>query len=59
MGKKLKLMARMGLRSCQCHDSTMTDTMQSDLPNMVQDVVQVNHQNGTPGIDESCYVLRS
>ena len=43
MGKKLKLMARTGLRSSRHHGSTMMNTMQSDLPDMVQDVVQANH----------------
>jgi len=39
MGKKPKIVAREGLCSSQCHGSTMTNTMKSDLPNMVQDVM--------------------
>ena len=35
MGKKSKLMARTGLRSSQHHGGTMTNAMQSDLPNTV------------------------
>ena len=59
VGKKPKLMARMGLRSSQRHGSTMTNTMQSDLPDAVQDVMQVSHRDGAPGIDKSHHVLRS
>jgi len=43
MGKKPKLVARAGLHSSQRHGSTMTNAMESDLPNMVQNVMQVNH----------------
>jgi len=39
MRKKLKFVARTGLRSSQRHGSTMTNAMQSDLPDMVRDVV--------------------
>ena len=39
MEKKSKLVAKMSLRSSQCHGSTMTNTMKSDLPDMVWDVV--------------------
>ena len=35
MGKKSKLVARASLRSSQCHGSTMTNTMKSNLSNMV------------------------
>ena len=59
VGKKPKLMARMGLRSSQRHGSTMTNAMKSDLPDIIRDVVQVNHQNGTSSIDESHRVLHS
>ena len=52
-------MARMGLHSSQCHGSTMTNAMQSDLPDMVWDVVQANHRDGASGIDESRHVLHS
>ena len=59
MGKKSKLVARASLRSNQCHGSTMTNTMKSNLSGMVRDVMQANNRHGTPGIDESCHVLRS
>ena len=59
MGKKSKLMARVSLRSSQCHGSTMTNTMKSNLPDMVRDIIQVNHQHGTPGIDESYRMVHS
>ena len=59
MEKKSKLMARMSLRSSQCHGSTMMNTMKSDFPDMVRDVIQANNQHNTPGIDESYHVLHS
>ena len=59
IGKKPKLVAKMGLRSSQCHGSTMTNAMNSDLLDTDQDVVQANHQNGAPSIDESYCVLHS
>ena len=59
MGKKSKLVARASLRSGQCHVSTMTNTMESNLSDVVWDVVQANHRHSTPGVDESCRVLRS
>jgi len=52
-GKKPKIMAGVNLRSSQRHGSTMTNAMKSDFSDVVQDVMQANHQNGTPGIDES------
>ena len=39
MGKEPKLVARMNLRRSQRHGGTMANAMQSDLPDMVQDVV--------------------
>ena len=57
MGKKPKLMARASLRSSQCHGSTMMNTVKGKFSDVVWDVVQANHQHGTPGIDESCCVL--
>ena len=39
MGKEPKFMARMGLRRSQRHGGTMANAMQSDLPDMVWDVV--------------------
>ena len=59
MGKEPKLMARMDLRRSQCHDSTMANEMQSDLSNMVQNVVQANHRDGASSVDKSHHVLRS
>ena len=59
MGKKTKIVARMGLCSSQRHGSTMTNAMKSDLPDMVQDVMQAKHRNGAPGIDKSRRVIRS
>ena len=57
MGKKPKLVARVGLRSSQRHGSTMTNAMKSDLSDTVRDVVQANHRNGTPDIVKSCRIL--
>ena len=59
MGKEPKLMARKDLRRSQCHDSTMANAMQSDLSNMVRDVVQANHRDGASSVDKSHHVLRS
>ena len=59
MGKKSKLMARVRLRSSQCHGNTMTNTEKSNFSNAVRDVIQANHRHGTPGIDKSYLVLRS
>ena len=58
MGKKPKFMARMGLRSSQRHGGTMTNAMQSDLPDTVRDVVRANRRDGAPGVDESRRILR-
>ena len=49
--EKTKIVARTGLCSSQRHGSTMTNAMKSDLPDTVWDVMQANHQNGTPSID--------
>ena len=57
MGKRTKIVARMGLCSSQRHGSTMTNTMKSDLPDTVWDVMHANHQNGAPGIDKSRRVI--
>ena len=59
MGKQPKLVARMDLRRSQRHGSTMENAMQSDLPNTVWDVVQVNHWDGASSVDESHHMLRS
>ena len=59
MGKKSKLVARVSLRSGQCHGSTMMNTVESNLSDTVQDGMQANHRNGAPGVDKSCHVLCS
>ena len=59
MRKKPKIAARMGLCSSQRYGSTMTNTMKSDLPDTVRDVILANHQDSTSGVDKSCRVLRS
>ena len=59
MGKKSKLMTRAGLRNSQCHGSAMMNTVKGNLSDMVWDVVQANHQHGTPGVDKSCRILCS
>ena len=59
IGKKSKLMARASLRNSQCHGSTMTNTMKSNLSDTVWDVVQANHQDDASSIDESRHVLHS
>ena len=59
MGEEPKFMARMGLCRSQRHDGTMANAMQSDLPDMVRDVMQANHRDGASGVDESHRVLRN
>jgi len=59
MGKKSKLMARASLRNSQCHGSTMMNIMKGNFSDEVWDVIQANHQHGTPGVDESCRILYS
>ena len=59
VGKKPKIVARAGLCSSQCHGSTMTNAMKSNLPDTVWDVMQANHQNGAPSIDKSRCVIHS
>ena len=39
MGKEPKLVAKMDLRRSQRHGGTMANAMQSDLPDMVRDVM--------------------
>ena len=58
MRKKSKIVARTCLCGGQRHGSTMTDAMKSDLPNVIQDVIQANYWDDTYGIDKSCCVLR-
>ena len=59
MGKKLKLVARASLRNSQCHGSTMMNTVKGKFSDVVWDVVQANHQHGTPSVDESSGILYS
>ena len=59
MRKEPKFVARIGLRRSQRHGSTMTNAMKSDFSDVVRDVLQANHRNGTPSIDESCCMVRS
>ena len=59
MGKKSKLMTRAGLHNNQCHGSAMTNTVKGNFSNVVWDIVQVNHQYSTPGINKSCRILCS
>jgi len=59
MGEEPKFVARIGLRRSQRHGGTMANAMQSDLPDMVRDVMQANHRDGASGIDESRRVLCS
>ena len=58
MRKKPEIMARMGLCSSQRHGSAMMNSMKGDLPDTIWDVMQANHQNGAPGIDKSCCMIR-
>ena len=39
--------------------SAMTNAMESNLPDMIRDVMQTNHHNGAPGIDKSHRMIRS
>ena len=57
--KKPKIAARMGLCSSQRCGSTVTDTMKSDLPDVVRNVIQANYWDGTSSINKSCRVLHS
>ena len=59
MGKKSKFVAKTGLHGSQCHGNTMTNAMQSDLPNTVWGVMQANHWDDASSIDESHRVLHS
>ena len=58
MGKKLKIVTIMGLCSSQRHGGTMMNAMKGDLPDMIRDVIQMNHQNSAPSIDKSHRVIR-
>ena len=58
MGKEPKLVARMDLHRSQRHGGTMANAMQSDLPNVIRDIMQANQQDGASSVDESRRVLR-
>jgi len=57
MRKKLKIMARAGLCSGQRCGSTMANTMESNLPDVVWDVMQVDCRNGAPSLDKSHHMV--
>ena len=57
MRKKPKIVARTSLCGSQRHGSTMTNAMESDLPDAVCNVMQTDYQNNTPGIDKSCHMI--
>jgi len=59
MRKNPEIAAKMGLCSSQRRGSTVMDTMKSDLPDAVRDVVQANHQDSASSIEKSRHVLRS
>ena len=59
MGKKSKLVTRASLCNSQSHGSTMTKTMMGNFSDVVWDVIQANHWQGTPSINESSYILCS
>ena len=59
MGKKSKLMTRVGLRNSQWHGSAKTNTVKGNFSDTVWDIIQANHQHGTPSVDESCHILYS
>ena len=57
MRKKLKIVTRAGFYSSQRCGSTMTNAMESNLPDVVWNVMQTDYQNSTPGIDKSRRVI--
>ena len=57
MRKELKIVARMGLCSGQRCGNTMVDAMESNLPDVIWDVMQMGYQNSAPGVDESCRMV--
>ena len=59
MGKKLEILARTDLGGSQRHGSAMMNAMEGNLPDMIWEVMQTNHQNGAPSIDKSCRMIRS
>ena len=57
MRKKLKIVARADLCSSQRYGNAMANTMESNLPNAVWNVMQTDYQNSAPGIDKSRRVI--
>ena len=53
MGKKSKLMTRVGLRNSQWHGSAKTNTVKGNFSDVVWDIVQANHRHSAPSIDKS------
>ena len=48
-----------GLGRQPTRGSAMTNAMESNLPDMIRDVMHMNHLNGAPNIDKSCRMIRS
>ena len=59
MRKKSKLVTREGLHNSQSHGSAMMNTVKGNFSDVVWDIVQANHQHGTPSVDKSCRILCS
>ena len=57
MRKKPKIVTRAGLCSSQRYGNTMTNAMESNLPDVVWNVMQTDYQNGTTSIDKSRRVI--
>ena len=57
MSKKLEIVARAGLCSGQRYGSAMMDTMESNLPDVVWNVMQMDYRNSAPGINKSHRVI--
>jgi hypothetical protein len=59
MGKKSKLASRANLHHSQGNNGTMTNTMKSNFPDVIRDVVYTDHRHGPPRIDETRRMIRS
>ena len=57
MRKKPKIVTRAGLCSSQCCGSTMANAMESNLPDVVWNVMQMDYRNSAPGINKSHRVI--
>ena len=57
MRKKLKIVARAGLCSGQRCGSVMANTMESNHPNVVWNIMQTYYRNSAPSIDKSRRVI--